>query len=342
MLRSRVHSFVLTTATTKSRSVCLYTTSTTTTTNADSNKAPLLEWETFEFSRKPKSDQRFLQQQQQQDDDDNDDNESNNNNNNNNKHQLWQSVSDDQIKDSIATLQPYVTPARLARMQSVLQQRTQNVRFLFENPANPSNVFACLRTLDSFGIQFADLFLQPSLYQGSMALSQKKGVKTAMGSAQWMTLQQYVIADNDAPLATTLREYKQQHQCRVYASCLAPDAQDIRDIVWPPSSDNDDETTICIVMGNEERGISPELMALADERFTLPMVGFAESFNLSVATAITCAHLSTQPNVLKPNLSPQQQRLLLLQGMIHSIPQKRMSKALLKQAGIVLPHDLLG
>ena len=44
-------------------------------------------------------------------------------------------------------------------------------------------------------------------------------------------------------------------------------------------------------MGNEERGISDEMRSLADETFYLPMCGFAESFNLSVATAITLAYM---------------------------------------------------
>ena len=65
--------------------------------------------------------------------------------------------------------------------------------------------------------------------------------------------------------------------------------------------DTDDETTaddekeqrpICIVMGNEDRGISDELRNLADATFYLPMCGFAESFNLSVATSITLAYMN--------------------------------------------------
>lgn len=43
-------------------------------------------------------------------------------------------------------------------------------------------------------------------------------------------------------------------------------------------------------MGNEDRGISDEIRELADETFYLPMCGFAESFNLSVATAIVLAY----------------------------------------------------
>jgi hypothetical protein len=44
------------------------------------------------------------------------------------------------------------------RIQSVFQKRTHNARFSFENPANPSNMGACLRTLDSFGTQHVDVW----------------------------------------------------------------------------------------------------------------------------------------------------------------------------------------
>ena len=74
---------------------------------------------------------------------------------------------------------------------------------------------------------------------------------------------------------------------KIYASDLNPNSKDVREIDW-------DVGPICVVMGNEERGISEEMRSLADETFTLPMCGFAESFNLSVATSITLAHMSAQ------------------------------------------------
>ena len=40
------------------------------------------------------------------------------------------------------------------------------------------------------------------------------------------------------------------------------------------------------MIGNEGRGVSAELAALADERITLPMEGSVESLNAAVAAAI--------------------------------------------------------
>ena len=41
----------------------------------------------------------------------------------------------------------------LSLIQAVMGERTGRVRFVLEDPINPSNAWACLRTLDSFGVQ---------------------------------------------------------------------------------------------------------------------------------------------------------------------------------------------
>jgi len=48
-----------------------------------------------------------------------------------------------------------------------------------------------------------------------------------------------------------------------------------------------------LVFGNEAVGISKETLELADEFVTIPMVGFTESFNISVSVAI-CLYDITQ------------------------------------------------
>jgi hypothetical protein len=99
-------------------------------------------------------------------------------------------------------------------------------------------------------------------------------------------------------------------------------------------------------MGNEERGISDKMRQLADSTFYLPMCGFAESFNLSVATAITLAYMSAASGrgkheggeeigmngPLRPgDLDPHEMQCLKLRGVLNSLAQKRMGKALLKK-----------
>ena len=97
------------------------------------------------------------------------------------RHKLWNSLDKKWVDDATNILLPFIQEERWNRIQSIMQKRTGHVKFLYENPANPSNVFACLRTLDSFGIQHVDVVIQSGQYKGKAALSQKRGMRTAMG-----------------------------------------------------------------------------------------------------------------------------------------------------------------
>jgi len=55
--------------------------------------------------------------------------------------------------EAIKVLRPYLSDERRAKIDEVLAWRCGNVRFVIEDPINPSNAWACLRTLDSYGIQ---------------------------------------------------------------------------------------------------------------------------------------------------------------------------------------------
>lgn len=143
-----------------------------------------LEWETFDFSQSPKWDKRFtgdglhvasntdnweeiaaieaehdvaLQKEFER------------------RHELWNSLDDELVATATQLLVPFIKEERWNRIQSIMQHRTQQTKFLFENISNPSNCFACLRTIDSFGIQNVDLVMQSGLYEGKAALNQKRG-----------------------------------------------------------------------------------------------------------------------------------------------------------------------
>jgi TrmH family RNA methyltransferase len=47
-----------------------------------------------------------------------------------------------------------------------------------------------------------------------------------------------------------------------------------------------------IVVGNESKGVSTELVKLANEQITIPGKGKAESLNAAVATGIILSHLT--------------------------------------------------
>ena len=304
-----------------------------------------LSWETFEFGDSPKWDDRFASSrtvvaaneeelQEIRDAEATKDEEMSKQLNENTE--AWHNLDADLVARATAILKPYVRPERLERIEHVLQQRTQNVRFLFENPVNPSNVWACLRTLDAFGLQHIDVVLDSQKYKGKAALSQKRGMRTAMGSAQWLSLR------NHASTADAIEWLKARNYV-ILASDLSDRSQDIRKIDWDTTLG---DQPVCIAMGNEETGISDELRQAAHGTFYLPMAGFAESFNLSVATAITAAHLSAassngQGPIRPGDLPKHQYNCLVLKGLLNSVAQKRMAHALLKQEGIVLPKNII-
>jgi hypothetical protein len=92
-------------------------------------------------------------------------------------------------------------------------------------------------------------------------------------------------------------------------------------------------------MGNEEQGISDKMRQLADETFYMPMCGFAESS--AITLAYMCAASGRGPGgggeenergPLRPgDLDPHEVECLKLKGMLNSLAQKRMGKALLKK-----------
>eukprot|EP00594_Rhizosolenia_setigera_P017048 CAMPEP_0178958110 /NCGR_PEP_ID=MMETSP0789-20121207/11388_1 /TAXON_ID=3005 /ORGANISM="Rhizosolenia setigera, Strain CCMP 1694" /LENGTH=354 /DNA_ID=CAMNT_0020640635 /DNA_START=302 /DNA_END=1366 /DNA_ORIENTATION=- len=242
------------------------------------------------------------------------------------------------VQKATDVLKEYITPERFERLNTTLSQRTGNCRLLFENPANPSNVWACMRTADSFGIQEIDIVVDSSMYDKKAAVAQKQGTRTAMGSANWVTIHSH------SSTVDAIQSLKEQGY-KIYASDLVG-AKDIRDIQWPcqqqeGEGEKEANSKVCIVMGNEDRGISQQMRELADETFFLKMVGFAESFNLSVATAITLAHLSAQGEdgpLKRGTLDAHHLNCLRLKWVMNSLAQRKVAKALLKKNGLTLPE----
>lgn len=84
------------------------------------------------------------------------------------------------------------------------------------------------------------------------------------------------------------------------AVCMHPRAGDeaAGGLALPP-----DGKRLAVVMGRELDGVSETMLAEADRRVYLPMVGFTESFNLSVATALTLQSLFTLQPSMRGDLS---------------------------------------
>ena len=128
---------------------------------------------------------------------------------------------------------------------------------------DPGNVGTILRTIDSVGLK------QILVSKGTADIYNSKVIRSTMGAI----FRVKVIECED--LEKTLKNL-QKKKYKITVTSL--DAQKtIYDINYNKK---------VIVMGNEANGVSKEIQKLANEKVIIPMLGRAESLNVSIATGI--------------------------------------------------------
>jgi len=156
------------------------------------------------------------------------------------------------------------TEDRIARVTGVLSRRQPDLRVVLERITNTHNANAVLRTCDAAGILHIDLIgpeAEPFLINKAITTRADK----------WLDLHYH--ASTTACLGS-LREMGFQ----IAVTCLAPDAIDYTEL--------DCTKPTAVVFGNESNGVSPEALALSDIRIRIPMLGMAQSLNLSVSAGV--------------------------------------------------------
>ncbi|MES1224128.1 MAG: RNA methyltransferase [Bacteroidota bacterium] len=121
-----------------------------------------------------------------------------------------------------------------------------------------------IRTADWFGID------QVVCSPDSADVYNPKVVQSTMGSIARVNV-----------FYTDLEAWIKKQGVKVYAAALA--GSDIKKI-------NRTNAAI-IIIGNESKGIHPNLLEMADEKVTIKRVGKAESLNAAVATGIILAQI---------------------------------------------------
>lgn len=158
------------------------------------------------------------------------------------------------------------TARRIDRLRTVIEQRQFSLHLVLENIHDPHNVSAILRTCDAVGVGTVHLVYTQESFPKRLSQQSSAGVR------KWTNLVRHAsIAD--------CYEALRSEGCRIYATKLTDDAVDLYDVKLTGG--------VALVFGNEHRGISDEASELSDGNFLIPMVGFAESLNVSVACAVS-------------------------------------------------------
>jgi tRNA (guanosine-2'-O-)-methyltransferase len=168
-----------------------------------------------------------------------------------------------------AHLAPLLLEERRARIDAAAATRLGGLRVVIENLHDPHNGAAVLRSAEAFGIQRVEVIETVERFRFSSTVTQ--------GCEKWLD----VVRHRSLASATvSLRS----DGFAIYAAVPGAEATlDQLDFSRPAA----------VMVGNEHEGLTPEAMAAADVRFTIPMSGLTQSLNLSVAAAIIVARAST-------------------------------------------------
>jgi tRNA (guanosine-2'-O-)-methyltransferase len=192
----------------------------------------------------------------------------------------------------IEALSPVVTPERLQRIEEVVGSRTDDLVLVLDGIADPHNSSAVLRSADAFGVQSVHVIVGEHGFRASRGVSK--------GTHRWLDVVRYESAQ---ACACRLK----QDGYAIYVAAMGAETQ---------PEDLHDRSRLAVVFGNEHRGVSPDMQSFADGTFSIPMRGFVESLNVSVAAAITMQALARDG---RPRLRAERQRELKARFLMNSV-----------------------
>ena len=169
------------------------------------------------------------------------------------------------LKDAEAVL----TPRRLRRLREVASRRLSGLTVAFDSLHDPHNISAALRSCEAFGVQHV------RLVKSTTGAAMNRGV--SKGCERWLSSHWHETAEGCV-------EALHRDGFRVLLAKPADDSVPLHSV--------DFAQKVALVFGNEHAGVSPEFDGMADGRVHIPMMGFVESFNVSVAVAICVSHAS--------------------------------------------------
>lgn len=160
-------------------------------------------------------------------------------------------------------LGPILTSERRDRIETVVKNRMFSIVPVLEDLYDRGNVSAVLRSAEAFGLGQVEVIQKGEKF--------KESARTTAGADKWVEVRQW---KSTSDCVKTLKSKGFQ----IVATHLSPKARPITEIDFTKPT--------ALVFGNEKEGISPEMISQADHLMIVPMYGFVQSFNISVAASL--------------------------------------------------------
>ena len=159
---------------------------------------------------------------------------------------------------------PKLTEARQLKTERVAKERCFSNVIVTENLYDRGNISAVMRSAEAFGFGQMHLIEEGEKF--------KESQRTTAGADKWIEARRWKTTKE---CIQTLKGQGKQ----IVVTHLDSQAK--------PISEIDFLKPTALVLGNEKTGASAEMLTLADHRVIVPMSGFVESFNISVAAALS-------------------------------------------------------
>ena len=202
------------------------------------------------------------------------------------------------MQDYIKYLERFVTENRTAVFKEVLAKRTRHFTVVLEDLYQMHNVSAVIRSCDIFGLQ--DVHIVQQKYDPKLSS------QIARGAEKWLDIHRYPNTES------SIKELKNKGY-QIVATTPHTD-----DVELP---DFDISKASAFFFGVEKAGLSDKVLQQADVYLKIPMYGFTESFNISVAAALIMHSVSERlhHSDLPWQLSAKEQEKVYLQWLEKSI-----------------------
>ena len=167
-------------------------------------------------------------------------------------------------EDVVSALVPHLSESRIARIDEILRGRTYDVAPVVEGVINTGNVSAVMRTAEGLGFQPFHVVTNDVPFKHSS--------RTTQGAQKWLDVH---VWETTPDCVDQLKE----DGYTVVATALTDSAV--------PLEEGDFTQKTAIVFGNEAKGCTEAMLEAADQTCILPSPGFVQSYNISVAAAMS-------------------------------------------------------
>ncbi len=166
--------------------------------------------------------------------------------------------------DVIQALAPQLSDERMERIDEIIAGRTYDVAPVVEGVINTGNVSAVMRTAEGLGFQPFHVIQNDVPF--------KHSARTTQGAQKWLDVHMW---EKTAGCVSHLQE----EGYSVVVTALTDSAVPLEEIDFTRKT--------ALVFGNEAAGCTQTMLEMADQTCILPSPGFVQSYNISVAAAMS-------------------------------------------------------